>query len=116
MDRFEFDGGDTEISEMFDDRIRCEPRIGSTQRFGKQRMKLREALHMQFINNGFVQRRARGAVVAPGKRGINHLRQRRVGRAVPFIEGEISFGIVQTVRKHFIGPFHIAADAFGIGI
>ena len=72
MDRKEFNGGDAEALQVRDGSFASEAGIGAPEFFGNLGVTLGEALHMKFVEDGFVPRSVwrRGAI--PVESGIVH--------------------------------------------
>ena len=88
----QFDRRHAEAFEVVDRRLGREPEVGAAQ-FGRDaRVPRREALDVHFVDHGVVPRRAQRTVGAPGERGIDDRRQRRVRRAVAHLRRAVPVG------------------------
>ena len=85
--REELDGRDPQIGQMADGGFRSKPGISAAQRLRYLRMQFGEAFHVHLVDEGLMPWGARWAVIPPGKGCIDDHRQRRIGGAVPFVEG-----------------------------
>ena len=112
----QFDRGDPEISQVFDDRLRSKARVSASESLRQTQVQLCKSFDMQVIHDGLVPWCPRGLIIPPGKCRINHHRERRVCSAIPVVEREIAFRVAKPVAKDLVSPFHIASDALGIGI
>lgn len=94
-----FHGGDFQRLQVPSHRVSSQRRVGSTQRFGDFRMKLRESFDVQFVDHRLVERRARRLVVTPGKGGIHDSGQWCRRRVVPLIKRQIFQGVANAVAE-----------------
>jgi hypothetical protein len=71
MHRQEFDGGDAELGQIADRRLRRQPGIRPPEPFRDLRVPMGEALDVQLVDEGLVPRGARRAVIPPGEGRID---------------------------------------------
>ncbi len=116
MDRHQLDRRDAEFLQVLDCRLEREALIRAASGFRNPRMQLREAAHMQFVNDRVVPLGARRPIVAPGERRIENGRERCKRRAVPVVEREIALRIPNAVAEHLVGPPNRTRHGFRVWI
>ncbi len=99
MHRHQFERGNTQFFQVFDDRLGRHPRIGAAQVLRDLRMHFAHSANMRFVDQGFV-RRIRGTIfAAPIETRIDHRPQWRKGTAVPIIKCQIRVRFSELVAE-----------------
>ena len=89
VDRQQLDRGDAEGREVLERRLGGEAGVGASQLLGNPLHQLREALHVQLVDDGLVPRTRRRTIFLPVERIVGHDRLRDRGRVVLVVPLEI---------------------------
>ena len=113
----QLDRGDAERGEVVDGRVGGEPGVGAAQILSHARMALREALHVQLVDDGLVPRRLERPVALPVEARVDHDAARHRGRVV----GVVGYsGVTRSARDVGEGvrslPAHATFDRLRVRI
>ena len=111
--RHQLDRGDAEPDEPVDDVGEREPRVGAAEVRRHRRVRLREPLGVDFVEQRLVQRCHRRAVVAPVEVRIDDDRLRHEARAVARARPAL---VAEAVRVDGLTPADLAGDGLAVRI
>jgi hypothetical protein len=116
MHRQQFHRVDAQPGEVLDRGRGGQPRIGAAQARGDAGVAHREALDMQFVDDGVGKGTPRRRVGTPGEGAVDDRRPRRVRRAVPGVEGQVLLRTSIPVSVEGVGMHQVPADRLGVGV
>ncbi len=116
LDRQQLDGGDAELAEVANCRLRGEARIRAANLLGNLLVEFRETLYVQFIDQRAMGRRFWLAVIAPREGFINHATEWGVGRAIEVVVRQICLLIAHLVAGKGISPVRRTGNRFGVWV
>ena len=115
--RQQLDGRDAERRQVRRSPRPMRGRVGAAQVLAHVRVQLREALHVQLVDDGLVPRRLEPPVALPVEAGIDHDAARHRGRVVGVVGHGLGSGLAGAVRERVRGlPAHAAVDRLRVGI
>ena len=101
---------------MIDRRGGGQSRVRPPEFLRDSRHQLREALDVDFVNDGLFPRSLRQAIVAPRERGIHDQSERREGGGVAVVERQVFGRIPIAVTEQAVVPLQPASDGPGIRV
>ncbi len=109
----ELDARDAEVCEVLDGAVVREAGVGAADLLGHRLELLREALHVDLVDDCLVVRGARGLVVLPVEAAVGHDGAGHRGGGVGVVDG---VRVVEGVREDVLAPGGVALDRDGVGV
>ncbi len=118
LDRQQLDGGDRQILEIGDRRLRAQGAIGPPIPLRKQFPFLGKAAHMRLVDHDVPHPPLRLLHPLPVEIIVDHHRLGQEGSAIPSVRVEIGVGVVRThlVTEKGVVPAQLPGNRLGVGI
>ncbi len=116
VNRHQLDRGHAEPLQVLEHRRCSERGVLAAQTRRHPRMEVREALHVQLVDEGIVPRGVGATVITPGKGRIHDLALRHAESAVARVDGQVLAPAAHSVAEVCVAPAKRPHDRFGVRI